>query len=156
MCCGDPASATREGAPVTVRLASLAFFVALPAMLAFGPAAGHALAAELVMFETDDCPWCRAWDREVGVVYHKTEAGRRAPLRRVDVHGPRPPDLEQVEGIVFTPTFVLLVDGREIGRILGYPGDNHFWGLLDAMLDDLPDAPRSGLFGKQGAPKGRS
>ncbi len=125
-------------------------------MLAFGLSGVRALAAELVMFETDDCPWCRAWDREVGVVYAKTEAGRRAPLRRVALHGPRPPDLVQVEGIVFTPTFVLLDDGREIGRILGYPGENHFWGLLDAMLEDLPAAPRSGLFGEQGAQKGRS
>lgn len=125
-------------------------------MLAFGVFGDRAQAAELVMFETDDCPWCRAWDREVGVVYAKTEAGRRAPLRRVALHGPRPPDLVQVEGIVFTPTFVLLDDGREVGRILGYPGDNHFWGLLDALLEELPAAPRSGLLGTRGDGRKRS
>ena len=139
-----------------VRLAILAFVVAFPAAVAFGVPVDRAFAAELVMFETENCPWCEAWDREVGVVYDKTEAGRRAPLRRVELHGPRPPDLVKVEGIVFTPTFVLLVDGREAGRILGYPGDNHFWGLLDAMLDELPAKPRSELFGTQGARRGRS
>lgn len=112
------------------------------AVAALAVAAGGLRAAELVMFESPGCPWCEAWDEEVGVVYHKTEAGRRAPLRRVMIEAPRPADLAQVDGIVYTPTFVVIHDGREVGRILGYPGDNHFWGLLDMILADLP-APES-------------
>jgi len=95
-------------------------------------------AAELLMFETDGCSWCATWNREVGAVYDRTEKGRRAPLRRVDKAEPRPADLAGVEGIVYTPTFVLMEGGREIGRILGYPGEDHFWGLLGILLKKLP------------------
>ena len=35
-------------------------------------------------------------------------------------------------------TFVLMHNGAEIGRILGYPGEDHFWGLLQQLLQRLP------------------
>ena len=38
----------------------------------------------------------------------------------------------------FTPTFVLVEDGKEIGRIEGYPGEDFFWPMLGALLDRLP------------------
>jgi thioredoxin-related protein len=94
-------------------------------------------AAELVMFESPLCEWCEAWDRDVGVVYHKTEEGRLAPLRRVELHAPRPEDLGTVDAVVYTPTFVLVERGRELGRITGYPGEDHFWGLLGVLLEQL-------------------
>jgi hypothetical protein len=95
------------------------------------------LAAELVMFETRACPWCAAWHRDVGGIYHKTTESRAAPLRRVDMDGPRPDDLAAVRPVVYSPTFVLLDEGREIGRIQGYPGADHFWGLLGVLLEKL-------------------
>ena len=33
------------------------------------------------------------------------------------------------------PTFVMLNDGRETGRIEGYPGDEFFWPLLNELID---------------------
>lgn len=78
-------------------------------------APGNAQAAELVMFEAQGCSWCEVWDAEIGAVYHKTEEGRAAPLRRVDIDEPRPPGLEALRGVVYTPTFVLLDAGREVG-----------------------------------------
>ena len=56
-------------------------------------AIGRADAAELVMFEQRGCPWCAAFDREIGPVYAKTPEGARAPLRRVDIDKPLPRDL---------------------------------------------------------------
>ncbi len=91
-------------------------------------------AAELIMFEAETCPWCAAWDQDVGIIYDKTDEGRQAPLRRSDVDGPRPVDLWHIEGVVYTPTFVLLEHGREVGRIVGYPGEAFFWGLLGDLL----------------------
>ena len=95
-------------------------------------------AAELVMFDSPTCEWCMVWDEEVGVVYDKTNESRVAPLRRVDIDDPRPPDLRDLKRIVYTPTFVLMDNGREVGRILGYPGESHFWGLLVALISKLP------------------
>jgi hypothetical protein len=98
---------------------------------------GRAVAAELVMFEKAGCPWCQAFDREIAPIYPLTMEGRRAPLRRVDVGKPSPPDLAFIVKERFTPVFVLIEDGREIDRIRGYPGEDHFWGLLNAMIGRL-------------------
>ncbi len=93
---------------------------------------------ELVMFEQDNCEWCEAWTSVIGPIYPKSSEGRRAPLRRVDIHAPRPADLQNVTATRFTPTFVLMHQGHEIGRISGYPGEDFFWGLLDRLMQELP------------------
>lgn len=119
----------------------LFLFAALAGVSIVGPAPVDA--AELVMFDTLGCPWCAAWDRDVGVIYAKTEEGRIAPLRRIDIVAPRPADLQVLEDIVYTPTFVLMDGGVEIGRIVGYPSEDHFWGLFGELLRRLPNAPGS-------------
>ncbi len=94
-------------------------------------------AAELVMFESDTCGWCELWHEEIGVVYAKTSEGRILPLRRVDVDDNRPADLTPVRRVVYTPTFVVMNDGREVGRILGYPGEDFFWPMLGQIIDRM-------------------
>ena len=100
-------------------------------------------AAELVMLEEDGCPWCDLWKAEVGVIYSKTDEGKIAPLRVVDIHDPLPDDLKFMVKGGFTPTFVLVDQGKEIGRIRGYPGESFFWGLLSLMIDKLPKSGNS-------------
>ncbi len=95
-------------------------------------------AAELVMYESGDCPWCETWHSEVGDLFDKTDEARVLTLRVIDVDNPIPSDLERVRGVVYTPTFVVLQDGREQGRILGYPGEDFFWGLLRSILGRIP------------------
>jgi len=102
-----------------------------------------ARAAELVMFEQAGCAWCEAFDREIAPIYGKTEEGRRAPLRRVDIAQNLPPDLAYLEVERLTPLFVLVDRGHEIGRIRGYPGEDHFWGLLGVLMKKL-DASGAG------------
>lgn len=119
----------------------LAMVLAVPLLLAAVAAAGRAWAAELVMFESAGCPYCARWHREIGPIYPKTDEAKRAPLRRVDVAAPRPPDLTGIGGMVYTPTFVLVQNGREIGRIVGYGGEEAFWSLLGELVRKLGDAP---------------
>ena len=95
-------------------------------------------AAELVMFEEPGCFYCLRWKHEIGPIYHNTEQGRQAPLRMVDLHGDWPADLRFVRGVTFTPTFVLIDEGREVGRMVGYPAEHCFWPLLHDMLMQLP------------------
>ena len=94
-------------------------------------------AAELVMFEQKSCVWCRKFDREIAPAYDKTTEGNRAPLRRLDIALPAPSDLAFIKRERFTPVFVLIDQGREIGRIRGYPGDTFFWGLLANLIEQL-------------------
>jgi len=113
----------------------MAFRIALTLLLALITASAHA--AELVMFEQKGCVWCQRFDRDVAPAYDKTDEGRRAPLRRVNIARPMPPDLAFVRRERFTPVFVLIDNGREFGRIRGYPGDTFFWGLLAGMIEKL-------------------
>jgi thioredoxin-related protein len=96
-----------------------------------------ARAAELIMFEQAGCVWCESFNREIAPVYDKTDEGRRAPLRRIDIAGRTPQELAFIETERLTPLFVLVDKGREIGRIRGYPGPDNFWGLLGALIKKL-------------------
>lgn len=93
------------------------------------------MAADLVMVEQDGCHWCAKWDAEIAPIYPKTEEGKRAPLRRVDLRD-LPDDIEFTSRPVFTPTFALVENGQELGRIEGYAGDEFFWFILAKLLDD--------------------
>ncbi len=106
-------------------------------LVAFFAMATPVRAAELVMFESDTCEWCEIWHEEIGVVYAKTSEGRILPLRRVDVDDDRPADLAHVRRVVYTPTFVVINGGREVGRILGYPGEDFFWPMLGKIIDRM-------------------
>lgn len=95
-------------------------------------------AAELVMFEQNGCVWCQRWHEEIGVIYNKTSEGAIAPLRTVNIHQDIPDDLKHIKVERFTPTFVVLNDGAEVGRLRGYSGDEFFWFLLGEILDKIP------------------
>jgi thioredoxin-related protein len=95
---------------------------------------GPIMAAELVMVEQTGCHYCAKWDAEIAHIYPKTEEGKRAPLARVNLRD-LPEDLAFVSPPVFTPTFVLMEQGQELGRIEGYAGDEFFWFLLGKLLD---------------------
>lgn len=94
-------------------------------------------AAELVMFEKAGCGWCEEWHRTIAPIYPKTAEGRIAPLRRVDLNAPRPDDLASIAVGPYTPTFVVVEGGKEVGRITGYPGEDFFWGLLGEIVGKL-------------------
>jgi thioredoxin-related protein len=96
--------------------------------------ASGASAFELVMFRRVGCPWCAAWDRDVGAIYAKTEVGRLIPVRFADLDRDRETKIRLKSPIRFTPTFVLVDQDREIGRIEGYPGEDFFWGLLERLV----------------------
>jgi len=110
--------------------------LALFAMLS----ATSAGAAELIYFGSSACPVCETWDEEVGEIYPKTPESKALPLRHHDLHDDKPADLAFIKGVIFTPTFVAIEDGREIGRIVGYMGDFFFWEQLDGLIKKLPPA----------------
>ena len=92
-----------------------------------------AAAMELVLVEQVGCHYCEQWHAEIGPAYANTAEGRAAPLRTVQLRE-LPKDLDLVSRPVLTPTFILVEDGTELARIVGYPGDNWFWPLLNELL----------------------
>lgn len=94
-------------------------------------------AAEVLMFVRPGCSWCELWRKEIGPIYPKTPEGRLAPLRELDI-GSAPATLKLKSPLVYTPTFVVVSENQEIGRVTGYPGPDFFWSLLSRVLLDVP------------------
>ena len=122
--------------------------IALVAVISVFAALPSARAAELIVFEQAGCVWCETFDREIAPIYPKTVEGQRAPLRRVNIDHTLPSDLAFLETERLAPLFVLVEKGQEIGRIRGYPGEDHFWGLLGALIRKLDAAGTGGERGR--------
>jgi glutaredoxin len=122
----SPAPAAKE-----LTLRTLKGFIAILALLG---TILPAMSAELVMYRRAGCPYCLAWDREIGPVYPKTDIGKQTPLRQVHLDRGKDASVELKSPIRFTPTFVVVEDGREKARIEGYPGEFFFWGVLEKLL----------------------
>ncbi len=110
------------------------------AAVALVGAAEAARAAELLMFEEAGCGYCRRWNAEIGPGYPKSSEGRRAPLRRIDIRAPLPDDIMLQRKVTITPTFVLVENGREVGRLVGYAGADFFYEVLGEVMQRLPSA----------------
>jgi thioredoxin-related protein len=100
--------------------------------------AAAANAAELLMYRRAGCPWCDTWDKVIGPIYPKTDVAKRAPVRMVDLDRMAGIDVTLRRPVRYTPTFVLVENKHEVGRIEGYPGEDFFWGLLDDLVAKLP------------------
>jgi len=107
-------------------------------LLALAPAPLAAAEAELIMFEQPGCPFCAKWNREIGPIYPKSDIGAKAPLRRVQINDKKAYGVTLSGPVIFTPTFVISVAGRETGRIEGYANDESFWGLMTQRTADIP------------------
>ncbi|WP_343069932.1 hypothetical protein [Jannaschia sp. Os4] len=110
--------------------------ILLAATLALAaPAAAQDLT--MVMVEQAGCIYCQRWDAEAAPGWPNTEVGRAAPLRRVDITA-LPDDVAFASTLVFTPTFVLVRDGAEIGRVEGYD-PQFFWPMAERLVTDARD-----------------
>lgn len=124
------------------------FLFALAGLAALAPpvqATEAARRVELIMVERDGCPWCMRWHQEVGVGYPKSEEGQRAPLRVLRSADPVAIGASLKAPVTMAPTFVLVSGGREVGRIVGYPGADFFYGLLDELIKKLDRAAAAEL-----------
>jgi len=90
------------------------------------------------MVERAGCPYCARWDKEVAPIYSKTPEARTAPLRRIGIDALAQSGIDLTQPVRYTPTFLLVDEGREVGRLTGFMNDDTFWGLLDTMIAGLP------------------
>jgi hypothetical protein len=105
------------------------------------PAAdAHAAGSDLALIMVDDpaCHFCRKFDAEIGRGYPKTPQARIAPLVKLRR---KSPELKAYNPVIYTPTFLLVRRGEELGRITGYPGAEHFYPELDGLLNKAGFAP---------------
>lgn len=86
----------------------------------------------LVMVEQDGCHYCARWHDQIAPIYPRTDYAEAAPLRVMDIDD-LPGDLALAGRVVFTPTFLLVVDGTEIARAEGYAGEELFWMHMELL-----------------------
>ena len=95
---------------------------------------GNLMAAELIMVEQQGCYYCLEWKDQLGHIYPKTPEGKYAPLKTIDIT-----EVDELKGlkrdVIFTPTFVLMENEMELGRLEGYSSEDFFWELLEVILE---------------------
>ncbi|MGL5734627.1 MAG: thioredoxin family protein [Beijerinckiaceae bacterium] len=128
---------TPSATPLLTRRAA----VTLVSLGLAAPARAAEPAVEMLMVRRPGCPWCVAWDRQIGPAWPNTAVGKRAPVRMIDITEVNVKYKGHLKStVVFTPTFVLLHAGSEVGRIEGYAGEEFFWGLAEKLVARLPPA----------------
>ncbi len=95
--------------------------------VAHAPLDGAALAraAQLVVYEAEDCPYCERFEADVLKTW-------KADLPFAKTRSQQPPTGWALAGpLLATPTVVLFKDGKEVARFTGYAGDvRKFWQWL--------------------------
>ena len=107
----------------------------LVCLLALPGAPAGASGFRLLMIEQASCVYCRVFNRDVAPSYAASPEGRAVPLVHADLRGPWPEGVTLASRPAVTPTFILIgPDGVERDRLMGYPGEDFFWGYLTRML----------------------
>jgi thioredoxin-related protein len=89
---------------------------------------------QLVVMEADGCIYCDIFRRDVLPSYETSERGKDMPVRFVDVNDIDKTGIELQSPIDILPTFVIVKDHREIGRIPGYMGPEDFFHSINYLL----------------------
>jgi thioredoxin-related protein len=105
------------------------------ALNAAGPAGTPAV--ELLIFERADCAYCRVFRRDVLPKYRHAVRDDAVPLRFVDIDKSDTGTLALKARIDTLPTAVLMKNGNEVDRIVGYWGPDNFFKLLAHMLTKM-------------------
>jgi thioredoxin-related protein len=120
-----------------------AFSACLLVLIAYGANGRAALDAapprtpvlEVLVFEHPDCTYCRIFRRDVLPRYRRGGAVEHVvPLRFVDIAKSDTAGLGLQRRIDTVPTAVVMRDGVEIDRIVGYWGPDNFFKMLAHIL----------------------
>jgi thioredoxin-related protein len=89
---------------------------------------------EVLVFEHVDCVYCQVFRRDVLPKYRHSVRTEVAPLRFVDIQASNAGSLALNSRIDTVPTVVVMRDGQEVGRIVGYWGPTNFFKMLAHIL----------------------
>lgn len=121
-----------------------AILIGVSALLAAPAGAASAQALDgwrLMMVTARGCVYCDRWQAQIGPGHAASASGRAAPLFEVDVDGPFPDGLALARRPRITPSFILLSDRVERGRVEGYVGQDHFYPVLHRMMQQAGLTP---------------
>lgn len=90
--------------------------------------------AELVVMEAEGCTYCTIFRRDVLPSYEMSEHAKSMPVRFVDINDVEKSGIVLDGPISMVPTFVVIKNHREIGRIPGYLGRENFFHAISYLL----------------------
>lgn len=108
------------------------------AWLDFDAASPKSANLQLVVMESPDCTYCDIFRRDVLPAYEASERAKELPVRFVDVNDAAAAKLELQTPVDIVPTFVVVKDNKEIGRIPGYVGPENFYHAINYLLSIAP------------------
>lgn len=91
-------------------------------------------AMELVVMEAPGCTYCTLFRRDVLPSYAASGRAKDVPIRFVDVNDESAGALGLDAPIDIVPTFVILRNNHEIGRIPGYMGPEYFFHTINHLI----------------------
>ena len=89
---------------------------------------------QLLVMEAPGCIYCTIFRRDVLPSYQASERGKEMPVRFVDVNDVGKTGVALDSPIDILPTFVIVRDNKEVGRIPGYMGPENFFHSINYLL----------------------
>ena len=93
---------------------------------------------ELVVLEVDGCIYCNVFRKRHLANYKASRQGKKIPIRFVNINDPAIGHLGLTQPVGIVPTFVVLQNNEEIGRIPGLVGHREFYAAIDHITKGLP------------------
>ncbi len=89
---------------------------------------------ELLVLEVESCDICTLVRNRIQPRYEMTNHARTVPMRYMDITRRDETKLGLTAPVDVVPTIVLLRDGKEINRFVGYMGPENFLALIGHAL----------------------
>lgn len=93
---------------------------------------------ELVVLEVDGCIYCNVFRQRHLANYKASRQGKKIPIRFVNINDPAVGNLGLSQPVGIVPTFVVLQNNQEIGRIPGLVGHHDFYRAIDHITAGVP------------------
>ncbi|MGE0055477.1 MAG: thioredoxin fold domain-containing protein [Hyphomicrobium sp.] len=93
---------------------------------------------ELVVMEAPGCIYCTLFRRDVLPAYESSPKAKELPIRFVDINDEAADALGIDYPVDIVPTFVVLKNNKEVGRIPGYTGPEFFFHTINYLLSTAP------------------
>lgn len=89
---------------------------------------------ELLVLEVESCDICTMMRTRVQPKYERSVHARAVPMRFMDITNRDETKLGLIKPVDMVPTIVLMRDGREVTRIVGYLGPENFLAVVGHAL----------------------
>lgn len=93
---------------------------------------------QIIVMEAPGCIYCSLFRRDVLPSYEASTRARTVPVRFLDVNDLEKAQLDLTAPVDIVPTFVVVKDKRELGRVPGYIGPETFFHALNHILGQAP------------------